>query len=132
MQHLTILNVNMQEAQLLAKSKSRDVKTLAKKIRNEGMYLIITDGPRGSYLVSDEGTVFARPRTIPVVSRTGAGDAFGSGTVAALIKGHSIEDALKIGTINAEGVIQSYGAKQGILKKWPSTTEMKQIKVRQI
>jgi ribokinase len=132
MRHLTILNINLEEAMMLANSKSRDVKVLAKKILHPGMHLLITDGPRGSYLATDEGIVFARTRNVKVISRTGAGDAFGAGTVSAIMKGSSVEEALKVGTINAESVIQSYGAKFGILTAWPRESVLKQIKVRKL
>ena len=130
MRHLSILNVNLEEAAMLAGSKTRDVKSLVKKLMRPGLNLIITDGPRGAYLANEDGIVFARTRTVKVISRTGAGDAFGSGTVSALMKGLPIDDALRVGTINAESVIGSYGAKFGILEKWPSAAIMKQVKVR--
>lgn len=132
LKNVTILNVNLEEAKLLANTNSKDVKQLAKKILHSGMSLIITDGPRGSYLANEDGIFFAQPRNVKVISRTGAGDAFGSGVVASLIKGKTAEEALQVGTINAESVIQSYGAKMGILNKWPSKSLEKQIKIRKI
>ncbi len=130
LRHLTLLNLNFEEAQKLARSKSKDIKTLCQKIVRPGLTLVITDCPRGAYAHLDGTTWFVRPRGIKAVSRTGAGDAFGSGLVAALARDKGIDEALCIGVANAESVIQSYGAKTGILQKWPTEKEMKRYKVR--
>ncbi len=50
------------------------------------------------------------------VDTTGAGDAFASGFVAALIKNQSVEEALALGTKNAGSVIQQFGAQDGLLR----------------
>ena len=47
--------------------------------------------------------------------RTGAGDAFGSGCLAALIKGKNIDEALLQGTVNSASVIGYIGAQKGLL-----------------
>ena len=50
------------------------------------------------------------------VDTTGAGDAFASGFVGALVKGQSIEEALELGTKNAGSVISKVGAQTGLLE----------------
>ena len=50
------------------------------------------------------------------VDTTGAGDAFASGFVSALIKDQSIEEALALGSKNAGSVIQQFGAQTGLLQ----------------
>lgn len=130
LKELTVLNINSEEAAMLAKTKTRDIKKLCKKIALPGVTLVITDGPNGAYAHLDGTTWFARPHGYKAVSRTGAGDAFGSGTIAGLVKGLGIDDALKVGTINAEAVIREHGAKMGLLKKWPAKTHLSKIKVR--
>ena len=50
------------------------------------------------------------------VDTTGAGDAFASGFVVALIKGQNIEGALKLGTENAGSVISKMGAQTGLVR----------------
>lgn len=130
--YLTVFNINMEEAQMLLKTDSRDVEEICKKIATPGLMFILTDGPNGSYAHLDGTTWFARPRNLKAKSRTGAGDAFGSALVAALMAGKGIDEALQIGTINAESVVQIHGAKNGILKTWPSSILMKKIKVKTI
>lgn len=125
---LTVLNLNLEEAQMLTRSKSSDVPGLCTKLSRPGLMLIITDGPRGAYAHLDGTTWFVRPTSLKGISRTGAGDAFGSATVAALMKDKGIDEALQLGVANAESVIQSYGAKIGILKKWPSAKTLKKYK----
>ncbi len=127
---LTILNLNLEEAQILAKTNTKNIKELCKKLSHPGMTLIISDGPKGAYAHLDGITWFAKPLGKKAISRTGAGDAFGSGVVAGLAKEMGIDEALKVGIVNAESVIGSYGAKIGIIKSWPSKSLMNKIKVK--
>lgn len=90
---------------------------------------VMTDGSNGAF-VSDGRQIYKSGVFNPkeIIDRTGAGDAFGSGFVAALIhKGEScdknvcrsdnIEYAIRFGTVNADSVIRQIGAKAGILNK---------------
>ncbi len=132
LKNLTVLILNMEEAQLLTRLSTRDVKKLVEKIALPGLTVVITNGPNGAYAALDGTIWFARPRNLKTVSRTGAGDAFGSALVSSLIAGKGIDEALQIGIINAESVIQSYGAKIGILTSWPTQALMKKIKIKNI
>ncbi|HVV67369.1 MAG TPA: carbohydrate kinase family protein [Candidatus Saccharimonadales bacterium] len=79
--------------------------------------VVITDGPGGAY-VSDGHTRLQMPLypdPAPPVDRTGAGDAFASTFVAALIKGNTIEGALQWAPINSMSVVQMVGAQAGLL-----------------
>jgi sugar/nucleoside kinase (ribokinase family) len=49
--------------------------------------------------------------------RTGAGDAFGSGCLSALIHGKSLEESLLWGTCNSGSVIGYTGSQRGLLKE---------------
>lgn len=122
-----ILIMNLEEAKLL--TSKRDVKAIFKILHTGGKIRLITDGTNGSYVWRDKWMAHAATTGTKAVSRTGAGDAFGSGFVAGLIKTDDIQQALAIGTLNAESVVQHYGAKRGILKKWPSSLAMRKIKV---
>lgn len=78
---------------------------------------VITDGPSGAY--ASDGTnrykmpIF--PDIAPPLERTGAGDAFSSTFVAALMLGASIEEALRWAPINSMNVVQHVGAQAGLL-----------------
>jgi ribokinase len=52
---------------------------------------------------------------VPVVDRTGAGDAFGSGFVARHAMGKGLEDAVVFASANATSVVTQVGATAGIL-----------------
>ncbi|HEY6737188.1 MAG TPA: carbohydrate kinase family protein [Candidatus Saccharimonadia bacterium] len=90
-------------------------------------YVVGTNGPTGSY-AAIAGRLYQAGayQKVKVVDRTGAGDAFGSGFVAALAKGLPVEDALSLGSANATGVVAQFGAKTGILK----TSRIKRMKVK--
>ena len=81
--------------------------------------VVITDGPDGAY-ASDGRDRFQMPLypdPAPPVDRTGAGDAFASTFVAALIKGNTIEGALQWAPINSMSVVQKVGAQAGLLSE---------------
>ncbi|MEI8104115.1 MAG: carbohydrate kinase family protein [Candidatus Moraniibacteriota bacterium] len=76
----------------------------------------LTDGLRGAW-VSDNSQIFWAPASGErATDTTGAGDAFGSGFVAALLQEKDIETALRWATANAGNVIRYYGAQQGLLR----------------
>lgn len=124
---VNVLILNLEEAKLL--TQKRDLKAMFKTLHNNGTIRLITDGTNGSYAWKDKAILHAATTGVKAISRTGAGDAFGSGFVSALMKTNDIKQALAIGTLNAESVVQQFGAKQGILKKWPSVLAMKKIKI---
>jgi len=82
-------------------------------------YVVITDGPSGSFAYADEKlvTIPNYPDPAPPVDRTGAGDAFASTIVAALAMGESFETALKWAPINSMSVVQELGAQAGLLTR---------------
>jgi sugar/nucleoside kinase (ribokinase family) len=79
--------------------------------------VVVTDGPEGAY--ASDGSrryrVPAYPDPCPPKERTGAGDAFSSALVAALVKGLSLEVALTWAPVNAMSVVQEVGSQCGLL-----------------
>jgi ribokinase len=110
----TVLVFNKEEAQLLTGKKS--LNEMFKSCYNYGpKYVVITDGSKGSY-ASDGNTIYhVQPHKVKIVETTGAGDSFASTFVACLYKGKDMMFALKAATLNAESVIQHYGAKHKLL-----------------
>ena len=53
---------------------------------------------------------------VDAYERTGAGDAFGSGCLSALIHGKPLDEALLWGTCNSASVIGYTGSQKGLLK----------------
>lgn len=90
-------------------------------------YVVITDGPSGSYAYTDGKlvTIPNYPDPAPPVDRTGAGDAFASTIVAALALGESFETALIWAPINSMSVVQQLGAQAGLLNRSSVTVHLK-------
>ena len=114
-----VLFVNREEAEKLVgmdDSHSKEKELLAAVGKLGPKVVVITDGNNGSY-VSD-GTIYIKAGVLPVdaYERTGAGDAFGSGALSAIIKGKTFEEALVWGTVNSASVIGYTGAQRGLLK----------------
>jgi sugar/nucleoside kinase (ribokinase family) len=88
-------------------------------------YFIITDGPNGTALIH-QNKIYqcGLYRDIPVIERTGAGDAFSSGFLSVIATGGTIEEALTYGSANSTSVVQYVGGKQGILKSPIKLSEM--------
>lgn len=78
----------------------------------------LTDGKRGAWAYDGTEYWFCPIHTrSSVVDSTGAGDAFGSGFMAAYIAGKSVAEALQYGMANSGSVIGAYGAIDGLLSK---------------
>ncbi len=125
-----ILLMNLEEAKLFTGKKQ--VSPIFKALHSDGKIRLITDGTNGSSVWQDKWMAHAGTTGAKAISRTGAGDAFGSGFVAGFIKIEDIKQALAIGTLNAESVVQQFGPKRGILKKWPSRLATKKIKIQTV
>lgn len=78
---------------------------------------IITDGPKGAYASNGTEIYFAVPYPDPKepYERTGAGDAFASTTVGALMLDKDLGKALEWGSVNSMSVTQEIGAQRGLL-----------------
>jgi sugar/nucleoside kinase (ribokinase family) len=112
-----IIFVNKEEAEeLLGKEQDTHIKELLEGLRAVGpKTVIITDGGEGAYAY--DGQKYLHMPIVPadVVQRTGAGDAFGSGFLAAFISGKTIEECLKWGTVNSASVLGHVGPQIGLL-----------------
>jgi len=112
---------NIEEAKTILNIENHDeIKDLLIKMHKLGPKIVVlTDGIKGSY--SYDGKEFLSmppyPDPKPPLERTGAGDAFSSTVVNALILGKSLEEALAWGSINAMSVVQEIGAQKGLLSR---------------
>jgi ribokinase len=122
---ITVLKANAEELRVLFGGDTvRDTVTRA---ADTCPYVVGTNGPNGAYAAAG-GKLYqaGQYQKVKVVDRLGAGDAFGSGFVAALAKGAVIEDALTLASANATSVVAQIGAKTGILK----TNRVKRMKLK--
>jgi len=128
-----VLHINREEAAQLTDLPPRHLQDVIKKLAEffDGI-LVVTDGPHGAYAHTEGKTFFAGTLKEKPTNTTGAGDAFGSGFVAALAKGKDLQTALCVAALNADGVVKSMGAKAGILKSFPKKDTLEKIKVVQL
>jgi len=127
-----IVSLNREEAASLADVGPRHLDLIFKRLGSlPRMAFLLTDGAHGAYVAS-RGVVWHAPAlTGKRVNTTGAGDAFGSGFVASILKDGDVVRALKAGTVNAFGVVSHMGAKAGILRHLPTARELSRVKVRE-
>jgi sugar/nucleoside kinase (ribokinase family) len=117
-----VLLLNREEAARLLSDNVRysidDVEKLVRGLFEKGPKIVVlTDGPSGAYAYNGQSILYEPIFDSPVVERTGAGDAFSTGFLSALISGNDIKTALAWGTVNSASVIGQVGAEQGLLKK---------------
>lgn len=112
-----LLFVNKEEAELIANKKTT-APNLIKLLQKTGVKnVVLTDGTAGSYASDAEKIYFMLPSPVKPIEKTGAGDAYASGFLSAIINKKTAPEAMLWGTANAGGVIQKIGAQDGLLNK---------------
>lgn len=117
-----IVFLNKEEAAKLCNvavtNEENFIRELLLQIKNKGAKIVvITDGIAGSFLIDDQNNIFShKALDVNVVERTGAGDAFASGFLGAVLAGKNYQTAMKWGSENAASVIGKVGATAGLLR----------------
>lgn len=124
-----VLICNREEAVEIGGADHRDVAAILGSLHRLGPRLVVvTDGPAGAY--ASDGTfvyqVPAYPDPAPPIERTGAGDAFSSAIVAALVKGRPFDEALAWGPVNAMHAVQQVGSQSGLLDEDTLTRHLRE------
>lgn len=123
LEDVEILTVNKEEAQQIVSGE-----TLEELVRHANNYcpvVIVSDGPNGAVATDGQTIVTAGMyEDVPVVDRTGGGDAFGSGFLAMYAQGASLKDAMIFASANSTSVVTKVGAKEGILHKGVTLHDM--------
>ncbi len=116
-----LLIVNLEEAEALLNttlSAEKNISHLIHDLFKLGpREVVITDGVNGAWAGTREEILHLPAFPVPVVSKTGAGDAFSSAYIAARFYDHSINEALKWGTANSAGVVQAHGPHEGLFDR---------------
>lgn len=120
-----IVFVNKEEAEIILKKKHSEknnreyIHELMKDMQKLGpCTVVLTNGNKGSYALDDKGEFhFHSTLQGEVVERTGAGDAYASGFLAASLYGLSLPEAMEWGSQNATSVVSKVGAHAGLLSK---------------
>lgn len=116
-----LVMVNREEAEQIVgmeKTKGKEKELLDALCSFGPQNVIITDGREGSYAKTKEKD-YLKVGILPIdaIERTGAGDSYSTGVIAALLQGKSMEEAMVWGTINAASVIGFVGPQDGLLSK---------------
>jgi len=123
LEDVEVLAVNKEEAQLIVSGQELD--ELARHARHYCPVVIVSDGPNGA--VATDGEVLLRAgmyEDVPVVDRTGGGDAFGSGFLSYYSQGKSLKESIIFASANSTSVVTKIGAKEGILHKGVTLHDM--------
>jgi sugar/nucleoside kinase (ribokinase family) len=117
-----LISVNREEAEKLTNfqgesiGRERDLLIALNKLGPK--ICVVTDGVAGAFAYDSTNGRFFKVGVLPVdaYERTGAGDAFGSGCLSALIHGKPLDEALLWGTCNSASVIGYTGSQKGLLR----------------
>lgn len=111
---IDVLILNKDELRLLVEGDSNEA--LVRHASDMTHTVVMTDGPNGVTATDRQKIVEAGIyEDVPVVDRTGAGDAFGSGFVAATALGRDLASSVVFASANSTSVVNNVGAKPGIL-----------------
>ncbi len=130
-----VLFLNKEEAEGLV-GRHAGIKPLLAELYAQGpKVVVVTDGPRGSYAHDGKNHWSMGVFPIKVVEMTGAGDAYSTGFMAALVCGETAPNALRWGAANSASVITKVGPQAGLLHKNEMTKWLRRyskIKPREI
>ena len=133
LKYTNMLFVNKEEAEMLISGKETTehdeayIKKLLARVRGFGpKTVVITDGKRGSYALDDKNDFHKQKcQEGPIVERTGTGDAYTTGFIAASLYSLSVPKAMEWGSWNATSVVAHVGAQAGLLTKEKMEEEVK-------
>lgn len=109
----------------------QDEQQLLKRLHEVGAKIIgLTDGKRGAWAFDGMRMLSADVLGYEPLDSTGAGDAFGSGFLAAHMKGQSLEQSLRWGIANGSNVVRFFGSKEGLLREEKMQGLAEQVQVK--
>ena len=120
---IEILAVNKEEAQQVVSGES--IEELVRHAHHFCPVVIVSDGPNGA-IATDGATIVEAGmyEDVPVVDRTGGGDAFGSGFLSQYSQGISLKESMIFASANSTSVVTKIGAKEGILHEGTQLHDM--------
>lgn len=112
-----IVFVNKEEAEEIVDiGRPAMIKNLLKALKQYGTKVaVITDGAEGAYSFDGEEFLHIPAYQAKRQEVTGAGDAFSTGCLGALVLGKDTSESLRWGVINSASVIEKIGAESGLL-----------------
>ncbi len=108
-----ILVLNETEAQTLTRQSNliKNLKSLQKIVP----IIVITSGKKGAHVFNGKEMLYCSVIEKKVLDATGAGDAFSTGFVTAIIKQKTLKTALRWGMIQSQSIIKYLGTKNKLL-----------------
>ncbi len=118
-----VLCLNKEEIQMLVEGSS--LEELVRHALNYVPVVIVSDGPNG-VCASDGKTIIQAGmyEDVPVIDRTGAGDAFASGFLSQWAIGKTLRESIVFASANSTSVVGQIGAKPGILHEHAQLHDM--------
>jgi sugar/nucleoside kinase (ribokinase family) len=121
-----ILILNLEEGQLLSRSRLKGEKLVLKIREFFPGILIITNGEKKIFLAKENQIISVLPPKIKILDKTGAGDAFGAAFLSGFIKSQGdLKFSLELAIENAAFCMKKWGAKEGILEKNKTPKKLK-------
>lgn len=122
-EYTQILFVNKEEALTILKSAGvqaeENIDTLLIDLKRLGPEaVIITDGINGSYSIDANSQILSyNVVESEAIERTGTGDSYSAGFLAAMLHKKNVKEAMAWGSCNAASVVAKVGAQNGLLTK---------------
>lgn len=132
--HPYLIKPNQMELEMLVGSSLKDRKEIlaaAESLFEWGVrYVAVSMGSEGALLTDGQETWFAEPISVRVGSTVGAGDAMVAGMTAALLRGRSLGEVLRLGVASATACVMTEGT-------WPAEKKdidrlYSQIQIRKV
>ncbi len=113
---LRILAIGARGATSVSASEEAIVAALVARMEHASPRVVVTDGTRGAWTNTEKGgTLHVEASGKVALDTTGAGDAFASGFLAAVLHGADRAQCMRWGAANSDSVIGYYGAHEGLL-----------------
>ena len=91
---------------------------------------IVTQGDRGSVLVSEGLRLRAEAYRMPFVDGTGGGDAFAAGYVAGMLRGWGPQECLRLGSAVGASCVRAIGTTAGVFRRDEAEAFLRQNELR--
>ena len=113
-----ILFCNIVEAKRILDTENDDKIKIIKMLHNLGSKMVVmTDGLSGAYAYDGNDILFIPVYSDKAFESTGAGDAFASAMISALILEKDFKEAFTWGPVNSMSVVLQVGAQKGLLSR---------------
>jgi len=129
----TILILNKEEARALVGKKKASEKTLLKTLQEHVPIVVVTCGKQGAYAYNGISFYHCKTKQPKIIDTTGAGDAFASGFLSAVIHNKDLSTALQWGAAQARSVLIAFGSTNNLLtngkmnRQWRRSSTVKEV-----